>query len=72
MFFISVRNFGLFVPQAWVGSKLIELPGDMWAGFIAYIIVGIAAFTYLQKTYTQISMSQKQQATTNTPNSTAQ
>jgi putative MATE family efflux protein len=72
MFFIAVRTFGLFVPLAWVGSKLIELPGVMWAGFIANIIVGIAAFTYLQKTVTQISMSHTLQASTSSTNATAQ
>ena len=72
IFFIAVRTFGLFVPLAWAGSRLIGLPGVMWAGFAANILVGIASYTYLRKTVTQISMSHMPQARSSSTSATAQ
>ena len=47
--FITVRTLGLFVPLAWAGSALLGLQGVMWAGLIANIFTGIAAYTNLRK-----------------------
>ncbi|HHV41159.1 MAG TPA: hypothetical protein GXX61_07275 [Bacteroidales bacterium] len=72
MFFIAVRTFGLFVPLAWAGSRLIGLTGVMWAGFTANILVGIAAFMYLRRMVTQISISHMPQARSSSTKATEQ
>jgi len=72
IFFIAVRTFGLFVPLAWAGSRLIGLTGVMWAGFTANILVGIAAFMYLRRMVTQISISHMPQARSSSTKATEQ
>lgn len=49
VFFIAVRTLGLFVPLAWAGNALLGLQGIMWAGFIANILTGIAAYSNLRR-----------------------
>ena len=49
-FFSFLRMMGIYVPLAWLGSILFELPGVFWAAFTANVISGVAAFFYLIRT----------------------
>jgi putative MATE family efflux protein len=49
-FFSFLRMMGLYVPLAWLGSILFQLPGVFWAAFTANVISGVAAFLYLIRT----------------------
>lgn len=45
--FSIVRMLILYVPLAWIGSKLFGINGVFWASLIANVIVGIASYKYL-------------------------
>lgn len=45
--FSVVRMLVLYVPLAWIGSKLFGINGVFWAGLIANVIVGIISYKYL-------------------------
>lgn len=49
-----IRMMGLYVPLAWIGSKLFSLNGVFWAGLIANIIVGLLSVYYLKRTINKI------------------
>lgn len=48
-FFSMVRMMIIYVPLAWIGSRILGLNGVFYAGMIANIFVGISAFIYLKK-----------------------
>ncbi|MCK5822451.1 MAG: MATE family efflux transporter, partial [Bacteroidales bacterium] len=48
-FFSILRMLGLYVPLAWIGSKIFFLDGIFFAAFIANIITGILAYVFLFK-----------------------
>lgn len=48
--FSVVRMLVLYVPLAWIGSKLFGINGVFWAGLIANVIVGIISYKYLFRT----------------------
>lgn len=52
--FAIVRMMIIYVPLAWLGSKLFNLYGVFWAGFIANVLVGVLAFWYLFRTIRKI------------------
>ncbi len=52
--FSVVRMLVLYVPLAWVGSKLFGINGVFWAGLIANVIVGIISYKYLFRTIGEI------------------
>lgn len=45
--FSMIRMLLLYVPLAWIGSRILGLQGVFWAGFTANIIVGILSFAFL-------------------------
>ena len=45
--FSLIRMFVLYVPLALIGSRLFEINGVFWAGFIANVITGIFSYKYL-------------------------
>ncbi len=49
-FFSIVRMLVLYVPLAWLGSRIFDVNGVFWAGFIANVIVGPVSFLYLNRT----------------------
>jgi putative MATE family efflux protein len=49
-FFSVFRMIGLYVPLAWLGSKLFQLDGIFSAAVIANVITGILAFLFLLRT----------------------
>ena len=52
--FSIVRMLILYVPLAWIGSKLFGINGVFWAGLIANVIVGIISYKYLFTTIKKI------------------
>ncbi|WP_196890468.1 MATE family efflux transporter [Aureivirga marina] len=46
---VVIRMFVLYVPLAYILSKLIGISGIFWAVFIANIIVGIISYFWIQK-----------------------
>ena len=48
--FSMIRMLALYVPLAWIGSKLFGLQGVFWAGFIANLIAGSLAAVFLYRT----------------------
>ncbi len=52
--FSIVRMLVLYVPLAWIGSKLFGINGVFWAGLIANVIVGIISYKYLFTTIKKI------------------
>lgn len=55
--FSGIRMFVLYVPMAWLGSKIFGIYGVFGAGFIANLLVGIVAFRFLFKTINKIQES---------------
>lgn len=53
-FFSIVRMIILYVPLAWLGSKFIGLNGIFWAGFVANLLAGTAAFVFLNRVLKKI------------------
>lgn len=53
--FSVIRMVGLYVPLAWIGSIFLGITGVFWAGFIANLTVGSAAFLYLYRTIGKIA-----------------
>ncbi|MEA3448288.1 MAG: MATE family efflux transporter [Bacteroidota bacterium] len=53
-FFVIARMIILYVPLAWLGSKLIGINGIFWAGFTANLIVGPFSFWYLYRNIRKI------------------
>lgn len=53
-FFAVARMVILYVPMAWLGSKFIGINGIFWAGFIANLLAGSAAFIFLHRTIRKI------------------
>jgi len=49
-FMAIFRMLILYVPLAWIGSKLFAITGVFWAGFTANVVVGIISFMYLYRT----------------------
>jgi len=45
--FSIIRMLVLYVPLAWIGSKIFGINGVFWAGLIANVIVGFISFKYL-------------------------
>jgi len=45
-----IRMAGLYVPLAWLGSLWFGLTGIFWAGFIANLLSGLAAFGFFRRT----------------------
>lgn len=56
-FFSLLRTLILYVPLAWIGSKLFGLTGVFWSGFIANIIAGGTAFFFLYRTVCKLEGS---------------
>ncbi|MBN2038527.1 MAG: MATE family efflux transporter [Spirochaetes bacterium] len=52
--FAVIRTFILYIPLAWIGSKIFNINGVFWAGFISNIIIGIFSLKYLYKTIRKI------------------
>lgn len=48
--FSAVRMLIIYVPLAYIGSRILGINGVFWAGFTANIAIGIAAFRYLHTT----------------------
>ena len=48
--FSIIRMLFLYVPLAYVGSKIFGLTGVFWAGLIANVIIGVLSFSFLHKT----------------------
>ncbi len=46
-FFSTLRMIGLYVPLAWISSRLFGLNGIFWSAFIANISVGILSLYWL-------------------------
>ncbi|NOQ25678.1 MAG: MATE family efflux transporter [Bacteroidales bacterium] len=55
--FSLIRMFILYVPLAWIGSKIFDLNGVFGAGFIANIVIGVLSFWYLHKTIKKMNIS---------------
>ena len=55
-FFSLLRMLGLYVPLAWIGSLLFNLPGIFWSAFIANVISGLLSFIYLIMTVYKIKL----------------
>lgn len=55
-FFSMLRMIGLYVPLAYLGSKIFLLDGVFWAAFIANIITGILAYTFLFKSVKKLKI----------------
>jgi len=53
-FMAIFRMLILYVPLAWVGSKLFAITGVFWAGCTANVVVGIVSFMYLFRTLKKI------------------
>ena len=45
--FSVIRMLVLYVPVAWIGSKLFGINGVFWAGFMANVVIGIFSYRYL-------------------------
>ncbi len=48
--FSIIRMLFLYVPLAWLGSRILGLTGVFWAGLTANVIIGVLAFLYLHRT----------------------
>lgn len=48
-FFSLIRMLVLYVPLAWIGSRIFGLNGVFWAGLVANVIAGSAAFFFLYR-----------------------
>jgi putative MATE family efflux protein len=68
-FFSLFRMIGLYVPLAWAGSVLFNLPGVFWAAFTANIISGIAAFLFLLRTVKKLKITKDYEGDRHTPES---
>jgi putative MATE family efflux protein len=55
--FSVIRMLLLYVPLAWLGSRIFGIYGVFGAGFIANITVGILSFKYLFKTVKKIEIN---------------
>lgn len=55
--FSIVRMVVIYVPLAWIGSRVFGINGVFWAGFIANFSVGILAFWYLFKSVNRLEKS---------------
>lgn len=53
-FFSITRMLVLYVPLAWIASRIFDIYGVFWAGLIANVVVGILAFSYLFKTVKKV------------------
>lgn len=53
--FSIIRMLVLYVPLAWVGSKIFDINGVFGAGFIANIVIGVLSFWYLHKTINKMN-----------------
>lgn len=51
--FTVIRTLLIYVPLAWLGSRILGINGIFWAGFTANVIVGILSFYYLKRTITK-------------------
>ena len=56
--FSVIRMMLLYVPLAWLGSKLLGINGVFWAGFTANTSVGIMAFLFLKRTIRKLEIKQ--------------
>jgi len=56
--FSIIRMLVLYVPLAWLGSKLFGINGVFWAGFLANTTIGIFAYMFLKRTIKKIELSQ--------------
>ena len=52
--FSIIRMLVLYVPLAWIGSRIFGIDGVFWAGLIANVIIGIVSFLFLYKTINKI------------------
>lgn len=52
--FAIIRMMVLYVPLAWIASKLFDISGVFWAGLIANVLIGILSFWYLHKVLNKI------------------
>jgi len=59
-FFSIIRMLVLYVPLAWIGSRIFNINGVFWAGFIANIIVGPISFKYLFRSIKKIRAKKKE------------
>lgn len=55
--FSMIRMLVLYVPLAWLASKLFGINGVFAAGFIANVSIGILAFLFLRKTIKKMELS---------------
>jgi len=55
--FSIIRMLVLYVPLAWLASKLFGINGVFGAGFIANVSIGILAFLFLRKTIKKMELS---------------
>ena len=46
----------IYVPLAWIGSKLFGIEGIFWSGLIANFIVGTISFSFLFRTIKKIEL----------------
>jgi len=52
--FSIIRMLVLYVPLAWLGSRIFGIYGVFWAGLIANVIIGILSFLVLHRTIKKV------------------
>jgi len=55
--FAIIRMLVLYVPLAWLGSRIFELTGVFWAGLFANVSAGVLSVWYLLRTIKKIELS---------------
>ncbi len=55
--FSLIRMMVLYVPLAWLGSRIFGINGVFWAGLIANICVGILSASYLKRTINRLQIA---------------
>ncbi|MCD6331908.1 MAG: hypothetical protein J7L89_01405, partial [Bacteroidales bacterium] len=57
MLFSITRMLVIYVPLAWIGSKMFGVNGVFWAGFIANVSIGTLSFIFLHRTINKIRLA---------------
>jgi Na+-driven multidrug efflux pump len=55
--FSILRTLVVYLPIAWIGSRIFGINGVFWGGFISNILIGVISMRYLKKTVKNMEIS---------------